>query len=77
MTPLLSATALAALMALPAAAFQRDARFTDADGDMIADIPTDPTHWVDPSVLILAYIPIEDPALDAEAWSDFLTLMQP
>jgi phosphonate transport system substrate-binding protein len=77
MTSLLSATALAALMALPAAAFQRDAHFTDAEGDMIADIPTDASHWVDPSVLIFAYTPVEDPAADAEAWSDFLTHMQP
>jgi phosphonate transport system substrate-binding protein len=76
MTRLLSATALAALIALPAAAFQLDARFTDADGDMIADIPADPSQWVDPSVLIFAYTPVEDPSVYAEAWSDFLTHME-
>jgi phosphonate transport system substrate-binding protein len=76
MTRLLSATALAALIALPAAAFQLDARFTDADGDMIADIPADASQWVDPSVLIFAYTPVEDPSVYAEAWSDFLTHME-
>jgi phosphonate transport system substrate-binding protein len=76
MTRLLSATALAALIALPAAAFQLDARFTDSDGDMIADIPADPSQWVDPSVLIFAYTPVEDPSVYAEAWSDFLTHME-
>ena len=66
MTRLLAAASLTALMALPAAAFQLDPRFTDADGDMLADIPEDSAQWVDPSTLIFAYTPVEDPAVYVE-----------
>ncbi len=69
--------AIAALaIALPAhAEFKLDARFTDADGDMIADIPTDAAQLVDPSTLIFAYTPVEDPAVYAEVWQGFLDHM--
>ncbi|HDR28509.1 phosphate/phosphite/phosphonate ABC transporter substrate-binding protein [Rhodovulum sp.] len=73
---LFSTVALSAVLALPAAAFQLDARFSDADGDLIADIPEDAAEWIDPSVLIFAYTPVEDPSVYAEAWSDFLTHME-
>lgn len=59
-----------------AAEFKLDARYADADGDMIADIPADPAQLVDPSTLIFAYTPVEDPAVYAEAWTDFLTHME-
>ena len=72
---LLSAVSVAALMALPATAFDLDPRFTDADGDMIADIPADASAQVDPSVLIFAYTPVEDPAVYAEVWAPFLDHM--
>jgi phosphonate transport system substrate-binding protein len=72
---LLATAAVAALIALPAAAFQLDPRFTDADGDLIADIPEDQSQWVDPSVLIFAYTPVEDPAVYAEVWQPFLDHM--
>jgi phosphonate transport system substrate-binding protein len=49
-----------------------DARFCDADGDLIADIPTDPAQQIDPDTLIFAYTPVEDPAVYKTAWSDFL-----
>jgi phosphonate transport system substrate-binding protein len=73
---LLATAAVAALFTLPAAAFQLDPRFTDADGDLIADIPADAGQWIDPPVLIFAYTPVEDPAVYAEAWSDFLVHME-
>ena len=64
-------------MTVPAFAdFTLDSRYTDADGDLIADIPSDPAELVDPSVLIFAYTPVEDPAVYAEAWKDFLTHME-
>lgn len=47
-------------------------RYTDADGDMIADIPLDESQWVDPDTLVFAYTPVEDPAVYANVWSDFL-----
>ncbi|MEX0971198.1 MAG: phosphate/phosphite/phosphonate ABC transporter substrate-binding protein [Paracoccaceae bacterium] len=66
--------AIAAMaFAMPAyAEFQLDSRFTDADGDLIADIPTDPADQIDPGTLIFAYTPVEDPAVYAEVWADFL-----
>lgn len=53
-----------------------DPRFTDADGDMVADAPTDPSEWVDPNVLIFAYTPVEDPAVYRGVWKEFLEHME-
>lgn len=47
-------------------------RYTDTDGDMIADIPADESQWVDPDTLVFAYTPVEDPAVYADVWADFL-----
>lgn len=72
----IAAAALAVTLSTPAtAAFQLDSRYTDADGDLIADIP-DAADQVDPGTLIFAYTPVEDPAVYAEAWSDFLAHME-
>ena len=81
---LISTAAVAAgfaFAALPAAAQDcphgdLDARFCDADGDLIADIPTDPAQQIDPDTLIFAYTPVEDPAVYKTAWSDFLTYLE-
>jgi phosphonate transport system substrate-binding protein len=70
-------TLAAILMSASASAqFALDARYTDADGDMVADIPTDASELSDPSTLIFAYTPVEDPAVYAEAWSDFLVHLE-
>ncbi len=53
-----------------------DDRFCDVDGDLIADIPTDPAEQIDPDTLIFAYTPVEDPAVYKTAWSDFLTHLE-
>lgn len=65
------------LLALQAAhaEFTLDARYVDADGDMLADIPTDPADLVDPDTLVFAYTPVEDPAVYAEVWQEFLDNM--
>ncbi|MFW5724081.1 MAG: phosphate/phosphite/phosphonate ABC transporter substrate-binding protein [Halochromatium sp.] len=63
-----------ALFATPL--FALDARFTDANGDLVADAPTDPADWIDPSTLVFAYTPVEDPAVYAEVWSDFIEHME-
>ncbi|MCC4246600.1 phosphate/phosphite/phosphonate ABC transporter substrate-binding protein [Stappia indica] len=82
LTKLAGAASVAALLAgliaaTPAQAeFKLDSRYTDADGDLIADIPTDPAQQIDPSTLIFAYTPVEDPAVYAEAWADFLAHME-
>ncbi|MFH1804398.1 MAG: phosphate/phosphite/phosphonate ABC transporter substrate-binding protein [Pseudomonadota bacterium] len=58
------------------AQFKLDSRFTDADGDLTADTPTDPAQQVDPDTLIFAYTPVEDPAVYAQVWDGFLKHME-
>lgn len=73
MKKLSAALALSVAFAFPAfAEFKLDTRYQDADGDMIADIPTDPAQQIDPGTLIFAYTPVEDPAVYAEVWAGFL-----
>lgn len=70
-----TAVALLAVMAvLPAQAL--DKRFTDADGDLVADAPKDPKQFVDPAVLIFSYTPVEDPAVYAKVWDGFIKHME-
>lgn len=72
-------TALATIIGLGAAALPAqalDSRFTDADGDLVADIPTDSSQWVDPPVLVFAYTPVEDPSVYARVWDGFLKHME-
>ncbi|SIS96983.1 phosphonate transport system substrate-binding protein [Roseivivax lentus] len=73
-------TTLAAAAALASATqahaeFQLGDRYVDNDGDLIADIPTDPAELLDPDTLIFAYTPVEDPAVYAEVWQGFLDHM--
>jgi phosphonate transport system substrate-binding protein len=58
------------------AQFTLDSRFTDADGDLVADIPTDASQLVDPDTLIFAYTPVEDPSVYAEVWEGFIEHME-
>jgi len=58
------------------AEFTLDSRYVDNDNDLIADIPTDKSKLVDPSTLIFAYTPVEDPAVYADVWSDFIEHME-
>ncbi|WP_447527511.1 phosphate/phosphite/phosphonate ABC transporter substrate-binding protein [Vreelandella sp. TE19] len=60
-----------ALTALTATA-DLSSRYTDNDGDMVADVPEDAAEWVNPDTLVFAYTPVEDPAVYAEVWADFL-----
>ncbi|WP_323765239.1 phosphate/phosphite/phosphonate ABC transporter substrate-binding protein [Marinovum sp.] len=78
---MLSASAIA-LLSLSGAASAQDCprgdlndRFCDADGDLIADIPSDESQWIDPETLIFAFTPVEDPAVYKTAWTDFLDHM--
>ena len=52
-----------------------DSRYTDANGDMVADAPTDPKQFIDPATLIFAYTPVEDPEVYRKVWDDFLAHM--
>ncbi len=65
------------IVSFPALAeFKLDSRFSDNDGDLIADIPSDPSQQVDPGTLIFAYTPVEDPAVYAKVWEGFLEHME-
>ncbi|MGY6708283.1 MAG: phosphate/phosphite/phosphonate ABC transporter substrate-binding protein [Rhizobiaceae bacterium] len=69
----LAALTISAALILPAQAeFALDSRYVDNDGDMVADIPEDESEWVDPDTLIFAYTPVEDPAVYADVWQEFL-----
>ncbi len=64
------AASLAAFAIVPAQAL--DQRFSDADGDLVADAPKDQKQLIDPPVLIFSYTPVEDPAVYAKVWDGFV-----
>ncbi|MCH8529882.1 MAG: phosphate/phosphite/phosphonate ABC transporter substrate-binding protein [Saccharospirillum sp.] len=49
-----------------------DVMYCDENGDMVADLPTDESQWVDPNTLIFAYTPVEDPAIYSDIWQPFI-----
>jgi phosphonate transport system substrate-binding protein len=53
-----------------------DARYCDRDGDLVADTPTDPKQWLNPSTLIFSYTPVEDPEVYRRAWEPLLRHME-
>lgn len=55
---------------------QLDAMYCDADGDLVADAPTDPAELQDPSTLVFAYTPVEDPAIYEDIWEPFIAHME-
>ena len=52
-----------------------DEQYCDRDGDLTADLPTDKSKIVDPSTIIFAYTPVEDPAVYAKVWDGFIQHM--
>lgn len=50
-------------------------RYQDANEDLVADNPGLPEEWRDPRILVFAYTPVEDPALYARVWDDFIQHM--
>lgn len=50
---------------------QLDTNYCDANNDLVADTPTDPKKWRDPSTLVWAYTPVEDPAVYANIFKPF------
>jgi phosphonate transport system substrate-binding protein len=69
---LIAIVAIAAVPTLAMAQFKLDPRYTDADGDMVADPPKSAKDWIDPPALVFAYTPAEDPAVYAKVWQGFL-----
>jgi len=49
-----------------------DKRYCDRDGDLVADLPMDPSKWQNPSTIIFSYTPVEDPAVYAKVWDGFV-----
>ena len=71
-----AAFALGVGLSAASAEFTLDSRYQDTDGDLIADIPSDPAQLIDPDTLIFAYTPVEDPAVYAKVWDGFLKHME-
>jgi len=53
-----------------------DKAYCDRNGDLVADAPADPKQLVNPSTLIFAYTPVEDPAVYTKVWDGFLRHME-
>jgi phosphonate transport system substrate-binding protein len=52
-----------------------DKPYCDRNRDLVADLPLDPKDWIDPSVIIFSYTPVEDPAIYAKVWDGFVQHM--
>lgn len=53
-----------------------DKAYCDRNGDLVADTPNDPKQLVNPSTLIFAYTPVEDPAVYSKVWDGFIKHME-
>ena len=53
-----------------------DKAYCDRDGDLVADTPTDPKQIINPSAIIFAYTPVEDPAVYQKVWDGFIKHME-
>lgn len=51
---------------------QLDVMYCDANGDLVADAPTDPAKLQNPDTLVFAYTPVEDPAIYEDIWEPFI-----
>ena len=78
---LFGTTALAMLALTAGSAFAQDdcptrgaldVLYCDADGDLVADAPTDESKLNNPDTLVFAYTPVEDPAVYADIWAPFI-----
>ena len=49
-----------------------DQMYCDADGDLVADAPSDASKLSNPDTLVFAYTPVEDPAIYADIWEPFI-----
>jgi phosphonate transport system substrate-binding protein len=73
---LLVAAPLGAALAQDCPRGELDKAYCDRNGDLVADAPADPKQLVNPSTLIFAYTPVEDPAMYAKAWDGFIKHME-
>src|SRR4029078_10611709 len=78
---LMAASALAIIGAMPAIAQDcprgdLDKAYCDSNRDLVADQATEPKQLNNPSTLIFAYTPVEDPALYTKVWDGFLRYLE-
>ncbi len=52
-----------------------DVRYCDENRDLVADTPTDPSKWLDPSTLIFSYTPVEDPSVYENVFTEFIAYL--
>jgi phosphonate transport system substrate-binding protein len=52
-----------------------DTMYCDANNDMVADAPTDPKKWKNPSTIVFTYTPVEDPAVYENIFKPFTTAL--
>jgi phosphonate transport system substrate-binding protein len=71
--PLISLAATAALAQADACSNrgQLDTLYCDDNSDLVADAPKDTKKWRDPSTIVFAYTPVEDPAVYANVFKPF------
>ncbi|CAM3945295.1 phosphate/phosphite/phosphonate ABC transporter substrate-binding protein [Vibrio neonatus] len=69
-------TAVATALMFSAAVSAMDVRYQDRTGNLVADVPQNEAEWANPSTLIFAYTPVEDPAVYADVWSEFLAHLE-
>src|ERR1700716_3207510 len=50
---------------------QLDTLYCDENNDLVADVPTDPKKLKDPTTVVFAYTPVEDPAVYQNAFKPF------
>ena len=48
-----------------------DANYCDENNDLVADLPKDKKKWKNPSTLVWAYTPVEDPAVYEKIFAPF------
>ncbi len=49
-----------------------DVRYCDADGDLVADPPTDKSQLLNPDTLVFSYTPVEDPSVYENVFTEFM-----
>ena len=49
-----------------------DSRYSDNNGDLLADTPKEANKWIDPPYLVFSYTPHESPNIYKESWKDFI-----
>jgi phosphonate transport system substrate-binding protein len=52
-----------------------DGRFTDSDGDLVADPPKEESAFLDPEVLVFSYVGSKDATRQQDAWKEFVTAL--